>query len=81
MYTFNNHFCLVWKSNGTTFYLAREELKLNLKDVIIVISDKHDESFVRYEFGPQKFQSPLTNIVVYNLESFNRGNSAIPYCM
>ena len=40
-YMYNNHFCLIWKSNVISFNNAIEELKLNFKVVDNVISDKH----------------------------------------
>ena len=44
-----------------------------------IISDKHVESFINYEYKPKKVQSPLTNIVVYDLETFNK-IAAVPCC-
>ena len=41
--------------------------------------DKHVESFIKYEYKLEKIQSPLTNIVVYDLETFNKIR-AVPYC-
>ena len=37
----NNHFFLIWKSNGVSFDRAIQELKDNIKAVDNVISDKH----------------------------------------
>ena len=58
---------------------AIKELKDNFKVVDNVISDKHVKSFIKYEYDPAKVKSPLTNIVVYDLETFNRIR-ADPYC-
>ena len=44
-----------------------------------VISDKHVESFVKSDYHPKKGQSPLTKIVVYDLETFNKLR-AVPCC-
>ena len=79
LFIYNNHFCLIWKSNGNSFNQAIEELKNNFKVVDNVISDKHVKSFFKYEYNPKKVKSPLTNIVVYDLETFNK-NRAVPYC-
>ena len=79
LFVYNNHFCLIWKSNGISFSQAIEELKNNFKVVDNVISDKHVKSFIQYEYNPKKVKSPLTNIVVYDLETFNK-NRAVPYC-
>ena len=75
----NNHFCLIWKSDGVSFDKAIKYLKDNLKVVDNVISDKHVKSFFKYEYNPKKIKSQLTNIVVYDLETFNKIR-AVPYC-
>ena len=80
LFIYKNHFCLIWKSNGTSFFQVKEnELKPNLKVVDNVISDKHVKSFIKYEYNPKKNKSPLTNIVTYDLETFNKIR-AVPYC-
>ena len=79
MFIYNNHFCLIWKSDGISFDKALKELKDNFKVVDIVISDKHVKSFIKYEYNPKKVISALTNIVVYDLETFNK-DRAVPYC-
>ena len=66
--------------NGIRFNQKIEhELKLNLKVVDNVISDKHAESFIEDDYKPKKVQSPLTYIVVFDLETFNKIR-AVPYC-
>ena len=46
----NHHFCLIWKSNGTSFnQVIENELKQNFKVVDNVISDKHVKSFIKYD--------------------------------
>ena len=35
--------------------------------------------FINYEYDPKKVKSPLTNIVIYGLETFNK-IGAVPYC-
>ena len=79
LFIYNNHFCLIWKSNGISFDKAIKELKDNFKVVDNVISDKHVKGFIKYEYNPKKVKSPLTNIVVYDLETFNKIR-AVPYC-
>ena len=64
LFIYNNHFCLIWKSNGISFSQAIEELKNNFKVVDNVLSDKHVKSFIKYEYNPKKVKSPLNNIVV-----------------
>ena len=74
----NNHFCLIWKSNGVSFEKAIKELKDNFRVVDNVISDKHVKSFIKYEYKPKKVQSQLTNVVVYDIETFST-IKCVPY--
>ena len=67
----NNHFCLFWKSDGVSFDKAKKELKDNFKVVDSVISYKHVKSFIKYEYKPKNVQSQLTNMIVYDIETFN----------
>ena len=79
LFIHNKHFCLIWKTIGFSFSQAIEELKNNFKVVDNIISDKHDKSFIKYEYKPNTVKSPLTNIVVYDSETFNKIR-AVPYC-
>ena len=75
----NNQFCLIWKSQNFSLNQAIEnELKLNFKVVDNVISDKHVKSYIKYEYKPKNVQSQLTNMVVFDLETFNI-DKAVPY--
>ena len=75
-----NHSCLIWKSDNVSFnQVIEDELKPNFKVVDNVVSDKHVKSFIKYEYSPKKVKSPLTNVVVYDLETFNKIR-AVPYC-
>ena len=76
----NNHFCFIWKSDSVTFnQVIEDDLKPNFKVVDNVISDKHVKNFIKYEYNPKKVKSPLTNTVVYDLETLNKVR-AVPYC-
>ena len=79
LFLYNNLFCLIWKSDGISFDKAIKEIKDNFEVVDNVLSDKHVKSFINYDYKPKKFKYPLTNIVVYDLETFNKIR-AIPYC-
>ena len=79
LFIYNNHFCLIWKSDGISFNQAIEKLKNNFKVVDNVISDKHVKNFIKYDYKHKKVKSPLTNIAVYDLETFNKIRAA-PYC-
>ena len=54
LFIYNNHFCLIWKSNGISFDKAIKELKDNFKVVDKDISDKHFKSFIKNEYNPKK---------------------------
>ena len=80
LFIYNNHFCLIWKSQNISFNQVNENgLKPNFKNVDNVISDKFVKSFIKYEYNPEKVKSPLTIVVVYDLETINKIR-AVPYC-
>ena len=72
LFIYNHLFCLIWKSDGISLDKAVKELKNNFKVVDNIVSDKHVKSFIKYEYNTKKVKSPLTNIVVYDLETFNK---------
>ena len=78
----NNHFCSICQSIGISFNRAIKELKDNFKVIDNNLSAKHVKSFIKYEYKPKKVQSQLTNMIVYELETFNT-DKAVPYanCM
>ena len=64
---FNNHFCLIWKSQGVSFNRAIKELKNNFKNFKIVnnnITEENVKSHFKSEFIPKKIESHLTNFIV-----------------
>ena len=71
LYLYNNHFCLIWKSQGVSFNQAIQELKNNFKIVVNYITEENANSHFKYEFIPQKIESHLTNFIVYDLETHN----------
>ena len=80
MFIYNNHFCLIWKSQYISSNEALEnEIKPNFKVFDNVISYNHVENFIKYEYKPEGVQSPLTNRVVYDLETFIKDKSVL-YC-
>ena len=80
LYLYNNHFCLIWKSQGVSFNQAITELKNNFKMVDNYITEENVTSHFKYEFIPKKIKSHLTNFIVYDLETHNT-NRARPYCI
>ena len=71
MYFFNNHFCLIWKSEGVSFNQAIKELKVNFNVVVIYITEGNVNSHFKYEFIPKKIESQLFNFILYDLETHN----------
>ena len=78
MYLYNNHFCLIWKSQGVSFIQAVNELKNNFKIVDNYITEQNVSFHFKYEFLPNKIDSHLTNFIVYDLETHNT-DRARPY--
>ena len=80
LYLYNNHFCLIWKSQNVSFNDAIKELKENFKIVDNYITQENVNSHFKYEFIPKKIDSHLTNFIVYDLETHNT-DRARPYDM
>ena len=78
LYLYNNHFCLIWKSQSVSFNQAIQELKNNFKIVDNYRTDEKVNSHFKYEFTPKKIESHLTNFIVYDLETHNT-DRARPY--
>ena len=76
----NNHFCVIWKSEGVSFKQAIKELKDNFKMTDNFITEENVTSHFKYEFTPKKIESHLTNFIVYDLETHNT-DRARPYNM
>ena len=54
MFLYNNHFCLIWKSEGVSFNQASKELKDNFKIVDNFITEENVKSHFKYEYIPKK---------------------------
>ena len=80
LFLYNNHFCLIWKSEGVTLNQAIKELKDNFKRVDIYIPEENVNSHFKYEFIPKKIESPLTNFFTYDLETHNTDRTR-PFCI
>ena len=57
LFIYNNHFCLIWKSNGISFNQEIEELKINFQVFSNDISDNHLKRFAKFEYDPDKLLS------------------------
>ena len=71
LYLYNNHFCLIWKSQGVKFNEAIQELKINFKIDDKYITEENVNSHFKYEFIRKKNESHLTNFFVFDLETHN----------
>ena len=71
LYLYNNHFSVIWKSEGVGFKQAIKEPKDNFKMVDKYITEENVNSHFKYEFIPKKIESHLTNFIVYDLETPN----------
>ena len=80
LFLFNNHFCVIWKTEGASFKPAIRELEENFKMVDNYITEENVNSHFKYEFIPKKIDSHLTNFIVYDLET-NNTDRARPYNM
>ena len=80
LFLFNNHFCLIWKSQSVSFNQAIQELKANFKMVDNYITEENVTSHFKYEFIPKKIESHLSNFILYDLETHNT-DRARPYNM
>ena len=78
LYLYDNHFCLISKSQSVSFNQTFQELKDNFKMVDNYITEENVNSHFKYEFMPKKIESHLTNFIVYDLETYN-SDRATPY--
>ena len=69
LYLYNNHLCLIWKSQGVSFNQDIQELENNFKVVDNYITEENLNSHSKYEVIPKKIASHLTNFTVYDLEN------------
>ena len=80
LFLYNNHFCVIWKSENVSFKQAIKELDENFKIVDNFITEENVNSHFKYEFIPKKIDSHLTNFIVYDLETYST-DRARPYNM
>ena len=51
-FSHNNHFCLIWKPEGVSFFQAIKKLKHKFKIVDKDITEENVNSHFKYEFIP-----------------------------
>ena len=78
LFLYNNHFCLIWKSQNISFDQAVIELKKDFKIVNNYITHENVKSYFEYKYQPKKLQSCLSNFIVYDLGTLNT-DIAKPY--
>ena len=78
LYSYNNHFCLIWKSHGVSFNHAISELKDIFKTVDNFITEENVNSHFEYIYKPKKNESHLSYFIVYDSETHNT-DRARPY--
>ena len=78
LFLYNNHFCLIWKSEGVSFSQVIKELKDNFKIVDNYITEENVKSQFKYIYKTTKIESHLTDFIVYDLETHNT-DRARPY--
>ena len=47
-----------------------DEEKLNFEVIHNVISDKHVKGSVKYAYNPERVQSPIPNLIVYDIGTY-----------
>ena len=81
LFLYNNHFCLIWKSQGVSFNQAIQELKNNFKMVDNYVTEENVKSFFEYKYITKKIESHLTNFIIYDLETYNTDRArAYAFC-
>ena len=63
---YNNHFCLIWKSQGVSFNQAIKEVKENFNIVDNYVTEEKVNSHFKYELISEKIKSQLT-IFLYTI--------------
>ena len=78
LFLYNNHFCLIRKSENLSFEKALKERKDIFKIVDNYLTEENAKSHFKYEFTPNKIEPLLTNSVICDLETQNT-DRARPY--
>ena len=68
LYLYNNHFCLIWKSEGVSFNQALTELKDNFKIVDNYRTEENVKSHFEYINKPKKIESHLIILLYMTLK-------------
>ena len=80
LFLYNNHFCLIWKSEDVTFTQALKELKNNFRRFYNYITDENVKSFFEYKYTTE-IESDLTILILYDLGTHNtKRNRPYVFC-
>ena len=79
LFLYNNHFCLICKSENVSFNQAIKQVKDNFKIVDDFITEENVNSHFNYEFIPKKIDSHLTNFIENDLGTHNTDRAGT-YC-
>ena len=71
LFLYDNHFCLIWKSQGVSFNQAIQQLKENFELFDNYITEENVKSHFEYIYKPKKNESHLTNFITYDIETHN----------
>ena len=63
---YNNHFYLIWKSQGVGFKKVVEERTLSFKIFNKCITEESVSTLFEYEYEPKKIESQLTRFIAYD---------------
>ena len=67
----NNHFCVIWKTNQSTFPDAIEEIENNFKYEGTQINDNILQQVIKYKFPISYEMNCLYNVFAFDLETCN----------
>ena len=71
MFLYNNHFCIIWKSEGVSYNQAIKELENNFKIVDKYIAENNVNSPFEYIYKAKKIKSHLIKFIRYDIETHN----------
>ena len=77
LYLHKNHICVIW---GDSLKKAVKEVEANFKFINTEVSELNVHNFKEYKFNPRKVANQVTNVCLYDIETFNR-DRAVPYAV
>ena len=71
LYLYNNHFCLICKSQGVSFNQATEELKVIFKMIDSYTTEENVNVYSKYELTLERRRITIDYFFVFDLETLN----------